>query len=171
MGVVAAVASTGCGASKPREVRATQAEPSGCVIRVYFASRMVTGRAATRDEVRAVRERIASSSKVRTYAFVSKELGLERMAKKQPGLTQDLRYTVWHTLDRFVHQMGVTSFNLVIYMPPLAAADEDWSGFPHIVRIVDRGEATNKTADVGAMELYASSVVSSDPFRLAAALR
>ena len=66
------------------------AEPRGCVVRVFFASRMVTGRAATRDEIRAVRAQIASSSKVRTYAFVSKELGLERMAKKQPGLTQDL---------------------------------------------------------------------------------
>ena len=90
VGVVAAVASTGCGASKPREVRATQAEPSGCVVRVYFASRMVTGRAATRDEVRAVRERIASSSKVRTYAFVSKELALKHMAKKYPAMTQSL---------------------------------------------------------------------------------
>ena len=66
------------------------AEPRGCVVRVFFASRMVTGRAATRDEIRAVRAQIASSSKVRTYAFVSKELGLERMAKKQPGLIQDL---------------------------------------------------------------------------------
>ena len=56
-------------------------------------------------------------------------------------------------------------------MPPLAPVAEDWSGFPRVVRIVDRGEATNKTADVGAMELYASSVVSSDPFRVAAALR
>lgn len=88
-----------------------------------------------------------------------------------PEIGPDLREAIWHVLDRFVHHMGVTSFNLVIYMPPLAAASEDWSGFPRVVRIVDRGEATNKTADVGAMELYASSVVSSDPFRVAAALR
>jgi hypothetical protein len=38
------------------------------------------------------------------------------------------------------------------------------------VRIVDRGDPTARTADIGAMELYAASVVSSDPFRLAAAL-
>lgn len=88
-----------------------------------------------------------------------------------PNLDADLRSAIWHVLDRFVRHLGVTSFNLVIYMPPLAPAIEDWSGFPHVVRIVDRGEATNKTADVGAMELYASSVVSSDPFRVAAALR
>jgi hypothetical protein len=88
-----------------------------------------------------------------------------------PEITADLREAIWHVLDCFVHHLGVTSFNLVIYLPPLAPASEDWSGFPRVVRIVDRGEATNKTADVGAMELYASSVVSSDPFRVAAALR
>jgi hypothetical protein len=88
-----------------------------------------------------------------------------------PDVGADLRRAIWHVLDCFVHHLGVTSFNLVIYMPPLAPAAEDWSGFPRVVRIVDRGEATNKTADVGAMELYASSVVSSDPFRVAAALR
>jgi len=88
-----------------------------------------------------------------------------------PDITPDLRRAMWHVLDTYVHHLGVTSFNLVMYMPPLAPASEDWSGFPRVVRIVDRGEATNKTADVGAMELYASSVVSSDPFRVADALR
>ncbi len=88
-----------------------------------------------------------------------------------PELTPDLKRAVAQVLDRFVHSLGVTSFNLVICMPPLAPAPEDWSGFPHIIRIVDRGELTNKTADVGAMELYASSVVASDPYRVAAALR
>ncbi len=86
-------------------------------------------------------------------------------------ITPDLRKAIGHVLDRFVHQLGVTSFNLVIYMPPMAEVAEDWSGFPTMVRIVDRGEPGNKTADMGAMELYASSVVSSDPFRVADALR
>jgi hypothetical protein len=86
------------------------------------------------------------------------------------ALTQDLRKGIAHTLDRFVHSLGVTSFNLVVCMPPVSPAPEDWSGFPHLVRIVDRGELTNKTADMGAMELYAASVVASDPYRIAAAL-
>jgi hypothetical protein len=86
------------------------------------------------------------------------------------ALTQDLRKGIAHTLDRFVHSLGVTSFNLVVCMPPVSPASEDWSGFPHLVRIVDRGELTNKTADMGAMELYAASVVASDPYRIAAAL-
>jgi len=62
--VLVAVVLSGCGASKPHA-------PPGCLVRVFFASRMVTGRAATQDEIRAVRARIASSSKVRSYAFVS----------------------------------------------------------------------------------------------------
>ena len=41
---------------------------------------------------------------------------------------------------------------------------EDWDGFPAVVRIVDRGDLLVRAADVGCMELYASSVVSSDPF-------
>lgn len=88
-----------------------------------------------------------------------------------PGVTPDLKRAVHRVLARFVHNLGVNSFNLVLYMPPLAPAPEDWSGFPHLVRIVDRGDATTKTADIGAMELYASSVVASDPFRVAEALK
>jgi cell division protein FtsX len=88
--LVAAVALSGCGRSKAREVRATLAEPRGCFVQVFFASRMVTGREATRDEIRALRERIAASAKVRTFAFVSKPLALRRMAKKEPDLTRNL---------------------------------------------------------------------------------
>jgi hypothetical protein len=36
---------------------------------------------------------------------------------------------------------------------------------------VDRGDPHNKTADIGAMELYAASVIASDPFRVAETLR
>ena len=88
-----------------------------------------------------------------------------------PGLSSDFRQAIALVLDQFVHQLGVSSFNLVIYMPPLAPTPESWAGFPHVARIVDRGAPSNKTADFGAMELYASSVVSSDPFRVASALK
>jgi hypothetical protein len=67
--------------------------------------------------------------------------------------------------------MGVTSFNLALYLPPLAPVNEDWDGFPAVVRMVDRGDPANKTVDVGAMELYASSVITSDPFRVAEVMR
>ena len=88
-----------------------------------------------------------------------------------PGLGDPLPATLYRVLDCFLGRMGVSSFNLAIYMPPLAGSPEDWSGFPHITRIVDRGDPMNRTNDVGAMELYASPVISSDPFRVIEALQ
>lgn len=52
-----------------------------------------------------------------------------------------------------------------------ARPPEDWSGFPLIARVVDRGPATGRTADFGGMELYAASVVSADPYEVARILR
>lgn len=88
-----------------------------------------------------------------------------------PGFDESLKLAIYKTADCFVHKLGVTSFNMAVYMPPLTVTGEDWTGFPTMVRLVDRGDPLNKTADVGAMELYAASVVSSDPFRVADALK
>jgi hypothetical protein len=86
-------------------------------------------------------------------------------------LDQDLKDSVYKVLRGFVERLGVQSFNLALYHKPIADVEEDWSGFPVVVRIVDRGDPNNKTADIGAMELYAASVIASDPFRMAEALR
>ena len=67
--------------------------------------------------------------------------------------------------------MGVVSYNMALYVPPLSPDGEDWRRFPPIARLVDRGDPANKTSDIGAMELYAASVIAADPFRLAEALR
>ena len=67
--------------------------------------------------------------------------------------------------------LGVVSYNMALYMPPLSPDGEDWRRFPSLARLVDRGDPANKTSDIGAMELYAASVIASDPFRLADALR
>jgi hypothetical protein len=66
---------------------------------------------------------------------------------------------------------GVVAHNMAVYLPPLSPDGEDWRRFPPIARLVDRGDPANKTSDIGAMELYAASVIASDPFRLADALR
>jgi len=87
------------------------------------------------------------------------------------SLGPDLGEAIYRVLNCYVQELGVASFNAVLYMPPLAPVAEDWSGFPIIARIVDRGPLLNRTADMGAMELYASSVVSSDPFQLMQYLR
>ena len=42
------------------------------MVRVIFASRMVSGREATRAEVREVRRHLETSSRVRSFAFVPK---------------------------------------------------------------------------------------------------
>ncbi|MHB0869012.1 MAG: hypothetical protein ACYC5J_06095 [Chloroflexota bacterium] len=88
-----------------------------------------------------------------------------------PGLGDPLPGALYRALDCLLGRLGVSSFNLAIYMPPLAQVPEDWSGFPHLTRIVDRGDPMSRTNDVGAMELYASPVISSDPFRVAEALQ
>jgi hypothetical protein len=76
-----------------------------------------------------------------------------------------------HRALRLYARLDVKSFNLAAYLPPLGEPDPAWGTFPVLVHLVDRGDPAAKTADVGAMELYASSVVSSDPFRIAQALR
>ena len=87
-----------------------------------------------------------------------------------PALTENLKDTTYDALACLRDRLGVTAFNLVIYTPPLARTEESWEGFPVVVRIVDRGNSMSRTADFGGMELYAASVVSSDPLRLARAL-
>src|ERR687890_521542 len=74
-------------------------------------------------------------------------------------------------LQGYVRDLGVRAFNVAFYMPPLGPTQKDWTDFPTIVYIVDRGDPANRTSDMGAMELYAASVVASDPFKVAEALR
>ena len=73
----------------------------------------------------------------------------------------------------FYDRLAVRSFNLALVAAPHAVfqdVEEEekrrWDGFPLMVRIVDRGDLKSRTADMGAMELYASSVISRDPYRV-----
>ncbi|MBU1104575.1 hypothetical protein L6255_01990 [Candidatus Parcubacteria bacterium] len=83
----------------------------------------------------------------------------------------ELAKSINKVLSAFKNELGVASFNLVIYMPPLVKTQENWSHMPYIVRIVDRGNLSNRTADIGSMELYAQSVVESDPYYVMEALQ
>jgi len=58
-------------------------------------------------------------------------------------------------------------YYLVMVPPPLAETEEDWEGFPVLVRLVARGDPNITTCDIGSMELFASSVISSDPWEVA----
>ena len=88
-----------------------------------------------------------------------------------PRLDADLKAALYHTLHTFVERLGVRSFNLALYQPPFGRVEDEWDGFPLIVRLVDRGPLDSNTSDLGAMELFAESVVMTDPFRMAEALR
>ncbi len=67
---------------------------------------------------------------------------------------------------RWYGEIGVESFNLAVFMPPLDKEDVC------IARLVDRGRLDVATCDIGGMELLArTSVVSSDPFKLAEKLK
>jgi galactose-1-phosphate uridylyltransferase len=88
-----------------------------------------------------------------------------------PHLDDELSSALYHVLSTFVENLGVQSFNLVLYQPPLSDTPEDWEGFPFIFRILDRGNLNSNTSDVGAMEFFAQSVVATDPFRVTDALQ
>jgi galactose-1-phosphate uridylyltransferase len=82
-------------------------------------------------------------------------------------LGEHLRRFLVNVLLRYTRDLGVSSFDVAFYMPPTTPAEEDWSSFPVVVHVVDRGDPANRTSDMGAMELYAAPVVSSDPFQVA----
>ncbi len=85
-------------------------------------------------------------------------------------LDADLKAALYFVLRTAIDRLSVTSFNLALYQPPLAPTPEDWQDFPLVFRFLDRGHLNSQTSDVGAMEIFAQSVVATDPFRLASAL-
>jgi len=86
-------------------------------------------------------------------------------------LNISLKGRIYEVLTCLRDRMNVTSFNLSLVTPPLAETEESWEGFPVMVRIVDRGDLNAQASDVGGMEIYAASIISSDPFELARQLR
>lgn len=77
---------------------------------------------------------------------------------------------LYRALRAYVDRLGAQSFNMALLWRPIDSTPEDWSGFPVIARMIDRGPLHSKLSDIGAMELFGSSVISGDPFRVADAL-
>ena len=93
----------------------------------------------------------------------------------------DFKDAISHVLRAWIDSLGVQSFNLALFQRPIDVAEttrawdgargwEDWDGFPAIVRVVDRGDLQARATDVGCMELYAASVITSDPFAVISSL-
>ncbi len=73
-------------------------------------------------------------------------------------------------LKAYRDHLDVRSFNLAIWRPPLGDTP-GWEWMPPMARVVDRGDLRARPSDIGAMELYATPVVSSDPFAVIERLR
>ncbi len=114
---------------------------------------------------------IPAEGGVRAFASLSPVKEKELVVIGGSPEDDSLKRTVGALLEGYVRSLGVRTFNVAFYMPPLSPVDEDWSGFPTVVYLVDRGSPANRTSDIGAMELYAASVVASDPFKVADILR
>jgi hypothetical protein len=88
-----------------------------------------------------------------------------------PGADEaELAAGISHALAA-LRSVGVVAHDLALYRPPLAADGADWHRFPALARLVDRGDPGNRTCDIGSMELYAASVIASDPFVVARSLQ
>ncbi len=109
-----------------------------------------------------------SDGEVKILAYLSpvKEKEIMIITPGRPSESDKVKAVIFETLRCFIDKLGVTSFNLTISMPGFGA-DND---FPYVVRIVDRGSIFKTTADIGGMELYGSSVISADPYRVIEAL-
>jgi hypothetical protein len=88
----------------------------------------------------------------------------------RPGMNEGSLADALARVIAAYRSVGVLAYNMALYLPPLAPDGEDWRRFPPTARLVDRGDPANKTSDIGAMELYAASVIATDPFRTIDAL-
>jgi hypothetical protein len=93
-------------------------------------------------------------------------IGSAGMAETEPAFAGALARTLISYRDR----VGVRSFNLAIWMPPLGSRT-GWETIPPMARIVDRGDPFVRPSDIGAMELYGTPIVGADPYDLVAAIR
>jgi hypothetical protein len=83
-----------------------------------------------------------------------------------PSLDAGAAAALHDTLAVFRDSLGVQSFNVGMMLPPVTITEESWEDFPVVIRLVDRGELATRTSDIGGMEMFAESVVASDPFEI-----
>lgn len=90
------------------------------------------------------------------------------------GFNNDLADALHAGLRGLIDRTGTTAFIAGAMPPPLfpspvdggeaRGGGEDWSHFPHILRMTDRGPAQMISSDVGAIDLYAHRVITLDPY-------
>lgn len=90
-------------------------------------------------------------------------IGPPEMDERDPSFAD----ATWRALSALRDRLGVRSFNLALWRAPLEGGG---GAIPPIVRIVDRGDPMSRPSDIGAMELYGTPIVGSDPYTVIAAL-
>jgi hypothetical protein len=120
---------------------------------------------------------VAEADGVAIVASITPIKERELLIVGQPGMDERepaFAGAVARTVTAYRDVAGVKAFNLALLRPPIdsaVAATNGWQHLPPLVRLVDRGEPGSRSSDIGAMELYAASVVGADPFELADSLR
>lgn len=110
---------------------------------------------------------------VSTLAHMTPMKERELLIVGTPGMDErDATFTdaVAAALLAYRDRFGVRSFNLALWRPPLDGR-AGWEWLPPVVRVVDRGGLFDRPSDIGAMELYATPIVGSDPYGLIDLLR
>ena len=102
------------------------------------------------------------------YLTPIKHNGIVILAK---AIDTPFKKAVYRALSFYRDRLNVASFNLAVATPPLSLTRESWQDFPVIAWLVDRGNPDKRSCDIGALELFASTAVTSDPFVLAAQMR
>ena len=87
----------GCGGGghpTAKEVVGGLTAPKGCVVTVALGKEASGGtrplRAPTKQQIERVRTLLRSDPRVRTFAFISKKLRLQRLGRKYPALTKNV---------------------------------------------------------------------------------
>ena len=86
-------------------------------------------------------------------------------------ISDDLGRDFAKLLDRIMRAFFGKSdrgFNLSIIPFPLYGDGNtrgEWEGLPYITRLVERGLLEERNSDIGSMELHATTVISTDPFK------
>lgn len=82
-----------------------------------------------------------------------------------------LWYGVYRSLRNLIEVQGVQSFNMAVYLPPFGDPPEPWEDRAVWVHLVDRGDPFSRMVNIGAMEVFASSIITIDPYDVVNYLR
>jgi len=106
---------------------------------------------------------LALDNEVNGFASLTplKEKEFIIISRDNPSASDDIKEAIYRVLRCYIDDLGVNSFNLAISYPSFGE-----TFLPYVIRIVDRGSIFKSTSDIGAMELYGSSVISDDPYNI-----